>query len=718
MKSPLYLDKFFRSVTFYIIFVSLISLLTILLISRFSFFRQSELKSLDFRLTRFSDAQKADTNIVIAAIDQNSLDFFEEQEVSWPWPREFYAVVNDYLSACGARAVIFDIDFSSTEIERNDVDPVISEQRFSASIKNSKNVILGVNLKNIEKGDQPGNNILEKHRLNSFIYKPIPFFNSASGPLESLQEAASGLGSINISPDEDGIIRRVPLIFRVQNYYMPQLGFAAFSFISNTGNNNTQKIISEIPVDDNGNYLVKWYGRGGPDGAYKYYSIHSLIVSGYKLQQNIKPDIPESAFKNKVVIVGGSAVGLMDYKPVPFSSEAGFPGMDIHANIINNLLHKDYLYPAPSYITWLVSLVFIVLIPIIFFKVRGITLTLSLIILIGVAYFSAAIFLFRESNIILPVIIPLSSIIISLIFSAIVSYELEGRRKRELKKLFSRYLSPKIVDELTENPEHLELGGKEVEATVYFSDIKNFTNISEKMHPKDLVKYLNEYFAVCTSIILKHDAMLDKYIGDAVMAVFGVPVQKALHSVEACYAALEIQHALKQKKHGYDGPDFQTRIGINTGKMIVGNIGTELHLDYTVIGDTVNLSSRLEGVNKIFGTEIIISENTYNLAKDYIETRELDDLTVKGKEIPVRIYELIGEKNKITQFQSEMIKIFEEGLMLYRNRDWNKAVACFEKVLQLNPDDKASHIYIDRCNLLSKETLPDNWKGVFNLLEK
>lgn len=716
MKKPF--ERLLRSASFNIIFVSAISLLTILLINRFSFFRLTELKSLDFRLTHFARSDMADTNIIIAAIDQNSLDFFEKQEVSWPWPREFYSSMVDYLSECGAKAVIFDIDFSSSEIERNDVDPQISEQAFAGSLKAAGNCIIGVSLKNIEKGDQPGNPILRKHRLSPFDYKNLPLFNSASAPLASFQEGAKMLGSVNVFPDEDGIIRRVPLLFRVNDFFVPQLGFGSWTMISGKSANEVKNAIETIPTDKNGRYLIKWYGSGGPGGVYKYYSIHSIIVSGYKAKQNVNPDVAPELFRNKIVLVGGSAVGLMDYKPVPFSSEAGFPGMEIHANIINNLIKNDFVYSVPGYFGWIAALIFIILVPVIFFKVRGIALTVSLIIFLGVAYFSASIFLFTFNSTIIPVVLPIASVIISLIFSAIVSYELEGRRKRELKKIFSRYLSPKIVDELAENPEYLELGGKEVEATVYFSDIKNFTSISERMQPKDLVKYLNEYFAVCTNIILKHEAMLDKYIGDAVMAVFGIPVEKPLHPVEACYAALEVQRALKQKNSFGNGPDFQTRIGINTGKMIVGNIGTELHLDFTVIGDTVNLSSRLEGVNKVFGTSIIISEYTYNLAKDYIEVRELDDLTVKGKEIPVRIYELISEKGKITKAHADMVKLFNEGLMFYRAREWDKAIICFNNVLSTYPEDKASQVYIQRCNLLAKETLPDNWRGVFNLQEK
>ena len=251
-------------------------------------------------------------------------------------------------------------------------------------------------------------------------------------------------------------------------------------------------------------------------------------------------------------------------------------------------------------------------------------------------------------------------------------------------------MSPRVVDEVLLHPDDFELGGRELDATVFFSDIKNFTGLSEKMSPKELVENLNEYFTLACDLVLTHSGMLDKYIGDAIMAVFGAPLQSDKHALNACLAAIEVQDQLKKYYSLSDrrnGQVFETRIGLNSGKMVIGNIGSLKRLDYTAIGDSVNLASRLEGVNKEFGTKIIISESTYEQVKDGVEARELDLIRVKGKQIPIRIYELICEKGKLSSSQSNLIEMFHEGLSYYRSTKWRKAAVIFREILKANPDD-------------------------------
>jgi adenylate cyclase len=241
------------------------------------------------------------------------------------------------------------------------------------------------------------------------------------------------------------------------------------------------------------------------------------------------------------------------------------------------------------------------------------------------------------------------------------------------------------------------------------------------MSPKEVVANLNDYFTLACDIVLAHGGMLDKYIGDAIMAVFGAPLQNDKHAVSACLAAIEVQDQLKKYYSVADNksrPVFETRVGLNSGKMIIGNIGSLQRLDYTAIGDSVNLASRLEGVNKEFGTKIIASESTYEQAKGVIEARELDLIRVKGKQIPIRIYEVICEKGKLLDSHGKLLEMFREGLSLYRSTRWKKAEGMFQEILRVYPDDGPSRTYAMRSRTLGKTKVPEDWDGVFVMTTK
>ncbi|HEY6952639.1 MAG TPA: adenylate/guanylate cyclase domain-containing protein, partial [Bacteroidota bacterium] len=388
--------------------------------------------------------------------------------------------------------------------------------------------------------------------------------------------------------------------------------------------------------------------------------------------------------------------------------------------MLSNLTNGHYLRELPQWLTYSLIIILSLLSAIIFFRTRTLSVAIAIFLLVVVVFVGFAFFMFYEHKLWIPMVTPSLALVSTFAFSAFFSYATEGKQRRELRRAFNRYLSPAVVSQIIESSGALELGGNTVEGTVYFSDIKDFTNISETMAPKELVAYLNEYFSLASDLILKRDAMLDKYIGDAIMAIFGAPIPKPDHAKLACLTALEIQRALTAfyKRKSAQTPHFTTRIGLNSGKMIVGNIGSTKRLDYTAIGDTVNLASRLEGVNKFFGTKIIISENVHRLAKDSIETRELDLIRVKGKNVPIRIYELVGESGTLNENTKEFLSLFHEGLELYRNRKFDQAGRQFENLLNANPDDGPSGTYAERCKLLSIQKLPDNWDGVFTLTTK
>jgi adenylate cyclase len=358
----------------------------------------------------------------------------------------------------------------------------------------------------------------------------------------------------------------------------------------------------------------------------------------------------------------------------------------------------------------------------IFFRIRRPALASLLIGIAGILFVAAVLIAFRSASIWVPVIPPTLALVITFALSAVVSYASEGQQKRVLRRAFNRYFSPHVVTDILNNAGEVELGGKTIEATVFFSDIKDFTSIAEKFTPKDLVHFLNNYFSLASDIILKNEAMLDKYIGDAVMAIFGAPIPRPDNARVACLTALEIQDALAEHHSRPDRdpnmPTFVTRIGLHTGKMVVGNIGSSTRLDYTAIGDTVNLASRLEGVNKVFGTKIIISETTHAGAHEWIVARPLDFLRVKGKAIPVRIFELVGARGSVAPEVEKKIARFEEGLALYHRRSFAEARRIFEDILAGDPADGPSITYVKRCEELAQVSLPDDWDGVYTLTSK
>lgn len=316
-------------------------------------------------------------------------------------------------------------------------------------------------------------------------------------------------------------------------------------------------------------------------------------------------------------------------------------------------------------------------------------------------------------------IVPLSfSILGGYLGSTIQNYLHERKQRQMIKGMFSQYLNPEVVNYLIKNPSELKLGGIRKELTVMFTDLENFTRISEILDPETLVQRLNEYFEGMSEEIFKTKGTLDKFEGDAIMAFWGAPFDDHNHAINACLTAIAIKKKTVQISRRWEEAlniKISTKIGINTGIMIVGNMGGTKKFDYTVMGDNVNLAARLESVNKIYGTNIIINETTYDKIKDNFFTRELDYILVKGKTIPVRIYELIDINENINDENKRIKEYFERGLELYRNRKFAQAIEEFEKVLLIVPDEKPSLVFIDRCFNYLNVPPPDDWSGIYEL---
>jgi adenylate cyclase len=340
--------------------------------------------------------------------------------------------------------------------------------------------------------------------------------------------------------------------------------------------------------------------------------------------------------------------------------------------------------------------------------------------IIVIAFICVNLFAFFHFNIWLTLVYPVLTMITIYLGITLYHYIKEEREKKKIRGAFQYYLTASVINEMLKDPTKLKLGGDKKDLSVLFSDIRGFTTISEKLTPEELVGLLNEYLTAMTNIVFKYDGLLDKYMGDAIMAVFGAPLDQPDHARRACLTALEMMeelHNLQKKWEAEERPILNIGIGINTGDMVVGNMGSEMRFDYTVMGDMVNLGSRLEGINKEYGSNIIISEFTHNVVQDSMSCRELDWVRVKGKNKPVKIFELLGEKKDAAGFKY-LITTFEKGLMLYREAKWDEAMESFRQVLTIRADDFASGMYIDRCKSLKEQPPPQPWDGVFTMTRK
>ncbi len=346
--------------------------------------------------------------------------------------------------------------------------------------------------------------------------------------------------------------------------------------------------------------------------------------------------------------------------------------------------------------------------------------SILLIVVLFAGYWLVSQTLFVRQGIWLNAVYPLLTMVIVYTAVTVYRYIVEEREKRKIRGAFSFYVTPSVVNEMLKNPDKLKLGGDKKELSVLFSDIRGFTTLAEEMEPEALVHLLNEYLTEMTDVVFEFDGLLDKYIGDAVMAVWGAPLEQTDHPVRACRTALKMLDRLSKMQQQWEAegtPRLDIGIGINTGSMVVGNMGSERRFDYTVMGDSVNLASRLEGINKEYGTQVVISEFTYDWVKDDFFCRELDAVRVKGRAKPVKIYELLALRSEPDP-RVEIIEPFSRGLHHYRAQEWKTAEAEFNEVLARLPKDFAAQLYLQRITSLREDPPEPGWDGVFTMTRK
>ena len=681
---------------------------------------------------------EASRPVVVVDIDEKSLLNLGQ----WPWPRTFLAQLVDNLTANGAAVIGFDMLFaeadrlSPDQMPKNIVNlpPDIRERlgalpsfddTFATAIAKSR-VVLGISVIT----DIVGANNLGLNRIPSFaILGPHPrnylrSYPALVGNIATLDEAAAGRGMISLEQDFDGIVRRIPLANRVGDQIIPSLALDMLrvatgrNVIIQSGENGIigfKVADTLVPTDARGRIRVK-YAEYDP----------SLYISAVDV---INGAVDKQRIDGKLVLVGTSATGLKDLRASPLTSN--LPGVEMHVQLRENIWSKSYLF-RPDFIAifeWIgtlaTGLLLILLVPLV-----GARTTLGLLIFISATAIGSSIFLFIYTSTLIDVSYTLLISILVYITMVYSNYRGTEQERTRIRNAFAHYLSPELVERLSASPDSLVLGGEMREMTFMFCDVREFTVISEgyRHDPRGLTHLINRFLTPMTDEILKHNGTIDKYMGDAIMAFWNAPLENARHPKDAADAALQmilrlvaLNARLKEEAEAEDRPFKALRVGIglNTGACIVGNLGSEQRFDYSVLGDPVNLASRLEGQTKEYGVSIIIGESTARAIPGYALIK-LDLITVKGKEEAVTIYGLFGNEEYATrQDFREARAEMEAFLELYLARNWQAALTRLDGIEAMN-DRFSRYAALFRMRIRAfQETPPsDGWDGVYRASEK
>ncbi|MDD5454510.1 MAG: CHASE2 domain-containing protein [Candidatus Ratteibacteria bacterium] len=713
------------------------------------FIEQLELKTLDLR---FKTAQKEilPSDIVIVTIDNKS----EDNIGQFPWPRDTYAKVIDNLSRWDAKVIGIDVLFSEKEenplsevLDRTDLEDKVStglieeyQKKFdndkilAGSIKKAGNVVLGYYF--FTEGDEQVKHLTdnEKEKTTELIADAqVPLvisavrgkerflFRKGYGAETSIENISSGsknYGFLNIFQDSDGVLRKAALIMKYENTWY---GSFPLQILKNYLDESVRLVISEqgitsvsvgdknIPVDTSGAILIDY------SVPFKTFTTYSFVDV-----MNGTVDSPRD-FKDKVVLIGITDPGLVrDTWTTP--TDTVVPGIKIHAQAIYTILNNWFIFYSRTlvsnvhqrkmlngsfiYYSDVVNLynilaiiflgaVLVIAIP----KFQHASYGAYMSVLLVVGYGFAAFYLLKNMRLWLNIIYPISSIALVYTVETLYRALTTERKARQIRGAFQTYVPPQIVDELIKNPDKMKLGGERKNVSILYSDVKGFTTISEKLSPEELVELMNSYLTPMSDIVFEHEGTLDKYIGDAVLAFYGAPLPQEDHHLRAVISALDMVKMLRDlriKWQKENKPLIDIGIGINSGEVSVGNMGSHMRFAYTVMGDNVNLTQRIEELTRIYRNNILMSEFTYQKIKEKILCREIDEVTVRGRTRALKIYEPICRMKEKTSQTENIVKYFETGLNLYRVKNFPEAEKEFKEVLKLAPEDGPSKYYLGK----------------------
>jgi adenylate cyclase len=631
--------------------LGLVSGLLVLGAERLGWLETLERKSLDWRFRAFTQEHRASRDIVIIALDDTSFDSqgMLDNFGRWPWRRKLYAGLVHYLNEWGARVIGLDLVFQGADPHAGD-DTMLAQ---ALAERPSAVLAFALNMGTFRETNPAAQERLHKSllpfalQINQQVPLVLRTYSGADLSQDEFLRSAAGMGCITIQSDPDGPVRTVMPLFRFRDDFYPSfpLAVAARALgekpeLAVTSGPTLEFAGRKVPLDEQGRMLVRWYG---PAYTYKHYSVWRVFNSALAYESGQKPEIPPEAFKDKIVLIGATAAGASDVRSNAFSPT--YPGVEIHATVINNLLQGDFLRAAAGRWEIVAIVLLALLMAAVVYLFRSALLYTLLALLVGLAYFAGVCALFRGQNLWAPMVGPLAAGVVAFTGSTLTRYATEGREKRKYRKTLLKYLSPQLVETIMEDFNWASLRAEKRNLTVLFSDIRGFTSISEKLPPEAVVATLNEHLNMMVSVIFKHHGTLDKFVGDCVMAFWGAPLAQPNHAELAARAALDMIEELEKlnRKWQSEGrPTLQIGVGVNTGEMLFGNIGSEQRMDFTVIGDNVNLGSRLESATKELHATIVISDATYRQIREKAQVRPLGEISVKGKARKIVVYELLG----------------------------------------------------------------------------
>ena len=680
-----------------------------------------EARTWDLRARLLARPGKATSQVATILLDQKSLEWGrKENALSWPWPREVYTAVADFCERGGARALVLDVFFTEPSVYG-----VSDDEAIGNAVAKNGHVVIAMNFGSAQATDRNwpadyrGQPIVVSG-LEDWVRRARPralVFPMAEFPISELWKSASQLANADIAPDPtDRVYRRGSLFSVFDGRVVPAEALAAY-----LAGNPGPRMISvrpgrltvdgrEVPIDSEGRAILNYRG---PSATHAAYTAAAVVQADVQIQDGKQPALDPAVFRDKYVFYGYSAPGLFDLKPSPMTGD--YPGVEIHATMLDNLLSGDFMRPVPV----------------------GMTILLLLLLCIGAGLSGTAVTGAGRSALIYVAFIPLAPLlgiaayalgywlqvvalelgaVISLVGGSLVTYATEGQQKRYIKGAFKQYLSPAVIDELIAHPERLRLGGERRELTIFFSDVQGFTGISEALTPEDLTALLNEYLTAMVDIIQEEGGTIDKFEGDAIIAFWNAPLTLEDHAVRGVRAALRCQAKLAEMRPAIRariGKDMRMRVGMNTGPAVVGNMGSKTRFDYTMLGDQVNLSARLEGINKQFGTYIMISRAVVDKMAGAFPVRELSRVAVVGRKEPVVVFEPMLPEDFAAR--RTVLEVFARGLQAFYAGRFAEAEGIFVGV---GAEDPAAASYARKCRELGAEPLAGKWNGVWIMTEK
>lgn len=657
---------------------------------RLTFFSTAQIESRDV-LFASQGSSPARTTLIVG-IDQRSYRaLLPRYGPLVNWPRTLYAQVVDRLHAAGARVIAFDIFFDAPRPEDPDV---------AAALRRAGIVLTPVEAQGPKEfGPRPGT----AQEFDVFVR-----------PTAMIREAAAGEGFVNVTTDQDTVVRSLPLQLRAGSEAVPALALTAVArFI------RRPHVIDEpatgslvfgagraIPVGPTGSMAINFLGApSSPErgGAF------TIIPFATVLDGTFDPAL----VRDKIVLIGLTIRGVDEFA-TPTTAETRMWGVEVLANAVETILSRRFLVPVSDRTTLLLMLASALLASwlVAFHAPRR--AAIGVLGALGLYWLAAG--LLFDNGVLLDLVYPPGALLLGFAVTMVYRVAFEQAEQKIIRGVMARYLSPSVSQWALKDPERLKLGGETRTMTVLFSDLRGFTTLSHELEPQALVALLNEYMTAMTDIVFRHDGVLDKYVGDAIMAFWNAPMEQPDHATRACHAALDMIARLRELNADWERRGLQRLdlgIGINSGPMVVGNMGSRDRLAYTVMGDAVNVASRLEGLSKEYGTQLVIGEATKIEAGQAFAYRFLDIVAVKGRMEPVAVYEVLGRTGDLDRTRAAFVASYERGLALYRSRRWTEAAALFEALKAEAPEDGPSSLYLRRSRTLLEQPPPDDWDGVY-----